>query len=76
LYKINPHLPLSGQPTAMAAVGGALCVEKYNGATEVDYFKDTSVQSNDIFQVAAGKKTYSYGTSAQTSVSTTLTFYH
>eukprot|EP00605_Chrysophyceae_sp_TOSAG23-4_P000774 GSChrysophyteH1.ASY1.ANO1.863.1 assembled CDS len=70
LYKINPKLPLGGQPTASAAVGGALCVEKYNGATEVDYFKDTDVQSADIFTVSAGKKSYYYAASSGSLYST------
>jgi hypothetical protein len=73
LYKINPKLPLGGEPTTEASVGGALCVEKYNGATEIDYFTDTSVQSTDIFTVAAGKKDYYYGDSFQNSVRTTPT---
>ena len=51
-----------------ASVGGALCVEKYNGATEIDYFTDTVVQAAEIFTVAAGKKDYTYGDKPETSV--------
>jgi hypothetical protein len=68
LYKINPRLPLGGEPTVEASVGGALCVEKYNGATEIDYFTDTVVQAAEIFTVAAGKKDYTYGDKSETSV--------
>jgi len=68
LYKVNPKLPLGGQPTAEASVGGALCVEKYNGATEIQYFTDTAVQPNTIFNGASGKKAYNYGENAPASV--------
>ena len=68
LYKINPRLPLGGEPTVEASVGGALCVEKYNGATELEYFKDTAVQTADIFTVTAGKKDYNYGDKSEPSV--------
>jgi len=69
LYKVNPKLPLGGQPTAEASVGGALCVQKYNGATEIEYFTDTAVQSSAVFSVAAGKKPYTYGEDAPASMS-------
>lgn len=67
LYEINPKMPLSGEPTAAASVGSALCVEKYNGADEIDFYTDASIQSNDIFTTAAGTKTYSYGDTADVS---------
>ena len=68
LYQVNPKTPLGGQSTAEAAVGGALCVEKYNGADEILYYSDTAVQSSDIFLVSAGKKVHTYAESASTSV--------
>ena len=35
LYGINPKGPIGGKSTSEAAVGQALCVEKYNTAIRV-----------------------------------------
>jgi len=61
LYKINPRLPLSGQPTAEAAVADALCVSKYNYATKGEYYTTAEVQDSVIFQQSKGQKDYVYG---------------
>lgn len=70
LYKINPKLPLSGQPTAEAAVAGALCISKYNYADKTEFFTNTVVQDSSIFQTSAGKKSYTFGDAAATTVRT------
>jgi len=68
LYKINPRLPLGGQPTAEAAVADALCVYKYNYATKGEYYTTAAVQDSVVFQRPTGQKTYSYGDVASTTV--------
>ena len=68
LYKINPRLPLGGQPTAEAAVADALCVTKYNYATKGEFYTTADVQDSVIFQQSKGQKDYSYGDVAPTAV--------
>ena len=68
LYKINPKLPLSGQPTAEAAVAGALCVSKYNYADKTEFYTNTATQDSSIFQTSAGQKSYTFGDAAATVV--------
>jgi len=68
LYKINPRLPLGGQPTAEAAVADALCVTKYNYATKGEFYTTADVQDSVIFQQSKGQKDYSYGDVTPTTV--------
>jgi hypothetical protein len=75
LYKVNPHSPLSGQPTAEASVGGALCVERVNAALETQFYTDnTAALPSNVFSVAAGKKQYSYGDEAPVSATQDANF--
>ena len=76
LYKINPRLPLGGQPTAEAAVAGALCVSKYNYATKGEYYTSANTQDSSIFQQSKGQKTYSYGDISPTTVRITVFIFY
>lgn len=68
LYKINPRLPLGGQPTAEAAVAGALCISKYNYATKAEYYNTAATQDSAIFQQSKGQKAYSFGDASTATV--------
>lgn len=50
LYGINPKGPIGGKSTSEAAVGQALCVEKYNTAIRVSMIAIIpAVQSSTVY---------------------------